>query len=215
LKNVIGVVGARLRGLGRDLHDPRVDDLTSQMATLYEDWAAFLRTLKEDEPRLEVVGVNALCADLCAEAASAGKAVVLKAAEPLPDVRGDRARLREALRNVLSNAMESQSDGSPPPELKTRFLPPAAGSAPRVVVEVTDHGPGISPADLRRIFAPGFTTKASGSGGFGLTIAERVVAAHHGRIEIDSDLGRGTTVRVLLPADIGAAERLSVVRGTP
>jgi signal transduction histidine kinase len=214
LKNVIGVVGARLRGVGRDLVDTRLQDVTQTVAGLYDDWAAFLRTLKEDEPRLEVVGLNAVCADLCAEAAQAGRQVVLRAADPLPDVRGDRPRLREALRNVLQNALEAQGEGAAPAELRTRILPPATGAAPRVAIEVVDHGPGIAPADLKRIFAPGFTTKASGSG-FGLTIAERVVTAHHGRIEIESEPGQGTTVRFILPVDIGAADRSVPRAGGP
>ena len=49
---------------------------------------------------------------------------------------------------------------------------------------------------------PGYTTKETGSG-VGLTIAERVVTAHHGRIQIDSEEGRGTVVIVVLPSDLG------------
>jgi signal transduction histidine kinase len=67
---------------------------------------------------------------------------------------------------------------------------------------VADSGPGIPRSELGRIFVPGYTTKDTGSG-VGLAIAERVVAAHHGRILVDSEEGKGTTVTVILPTDLG------------
>jgi len=65
---------------------------------------------------------------------------------------------------------------------------------------VVDTGPGIPRAHLGRLFVPGFTTKETGSG-VGLAIAERVVAAHHGRITIESEEGQGTTITITIPTD--------------
>jgi two-component system NtrC family sensor kinase len=81
-----------------------------------------------------------------------------------------------------------------------------------VEIEVVDSGPGIPPADLPRLFSPGFTTKKTGSG-IGLAVAERAVEAHHGRILIDSEVGRGTRVTVLLPTDLAAFVGLSPLGG--
>jgi signal transduction histidine kinase len=77
---------------------------------------------------------------------------------------------------------------------------PGSSTAPLVEVVVTDNGPGIPRAHLGRLFVPGFTTKETGSG-VGLAIAERVVSAHHGRITVDSEEGRGTTITITLPTD--------------
>jgi two-component system sensor histidine kinase AtoS len=74
--------------------------------------------------------------------------------------------------------------------------------APTVEVVIADTGAGIPRSELGRIFVPGYTTKETGSG-VGLTIAERVITAHHGRVLIDSEEGRGTTVTVILPTDLG------------
>ena len=72
----------------------------------------------------------------------------------------------------------------------------ASGTALQVAVE--DRGPGIPPADLRRVFAPGYTTKRDGSG-LGLAITERVVRSHGGQLHIESGEARGTRVLLSLP----------------
>ena len=69
-----------------------------------------------------------------------------------------------------------------------------------LVLEVEDHGCGISEQDLPRVLDPFFTTKPIGEGsGLGLAITRRVMDEHGGEVEIDSALGRGTTVRLLFP----------------
>jgi CheY-like chemotaxis protein len=71
----------------------------------------------------------------------------------------------------------------------------------RVVVEVSDSGMGIAPENLGRVFDPFYTTKPVGTGtGLGLSICQSIVAEHHGRIEVESVRGRGTTFRVWLDA---------------
>lgn len=81
--------------------------------------------------------------------------------------------------------------------------------APGFEVVFEDTGAGIAPEDLARVFTPFFTTKTSGTG-LGLPIAARIVKSHGGTIALESEPGRGTTVRVLLPAEpqvasVGAA----------
>ncbi|HLL21354.1 MAG TPA: ATP-binding protein, partial [Kofleriaceae bacterium] len=107
----------------------------------------------------------------------------------------------EALLNVISNAAEACAPLGGEVSVRVRAIAAPGGStAPIVEVVVTDTGPGIPRSHLGRLFVPGFTTKETGSG-VGLAIAERVVSAHHGRITVDSEEGRGTTIMITLPTD--------------
>jgi two-component system sensor histidine kinase HydH len=71
-------------------------------------------------------------------------------------------------------------------------------SSPWVKIIVSDTGTGISKEDLEHIFDPYFTTKQTGTG-LGLAIVHKIVEAHRGEVKTESELGRGTTVSLLLP----------------
>ena len=76
-----------------------------------------------------------------------------------------------------------------------------------VIIEIRDTGCGVASEDLGRIFEPGFTTKGVGVGtGLGLSIVHRIVEAHHGSIEVGSELGHGTTFQVRLPVRLEPAD---------
>ena len=76
-----------------------------------------------------------------------------------------------------------------------------------VVVEVEDTGKGISAEDMKKVFDPFFTTKPVGKGtGLGLSVSYGIIKRHGGRIEVESDLGKGTTFRVLLPKGLALEE---------
>jgi signal transduction histidine kinase len=110
-------------------------------------------------------------------------------------VRGDPERLQQVFLNLFLNAADAMRAGG---ELRV-----ATGSAPggEVAIEVTDTGPGIAEEDVARVFDPFFTTKAAGEGsGLGLSVARSIVTDHGGAIEVRSQLGEGTTFRVVLPA---------------
>jgi len=66
-----------------------------------------------------------------------------------------------------------------------------------LIIQVSDTGPGIATADLQQIFNPYFTTKPSGTG-LGLAIVHKIVEAHHGRIQVASNPGHGTTFTIAL-----------------
>jgi PAS domain S-box-containing protein len=113
-------------------------------------------------------------------------------------VHADRQGLRQVFLNLLTNALDAMPQGG----TLTLRVAPGAGPAAAVVVEVSDTGVGIPPDHLARVTEPFFTTKAEGKGtGLGLAICKRIVQEHGGTLEIDSAVGRGTTVRVALPAE--------------
>jgi signal transduction histidine kinase len=113
--------------------------------------------------------------------------------EPLlPSVELDEGQLRQALLNILGNARHVVPSGG------NVRLSSRAGAGGEVVVEVEDTGPGIPPETAERIFEP-FFSKRPGGTGLGLAIARQMVENHHGRIEVESQVGRGTTFRIRLP----------------
>jgi signal transduction histidine kinase len=163
-------------------------------------------------PTIELVPLSPLVHEvvLAAQARTQQVPIALETAAGLPDVRGDRMLLREALLNVVSNAAEACAAGAGHGEVAVRVRAiggPGGGTAPLVELVISDTGPGIPRAHLSRLFVPGFTTKETGSG-VGLAIAERVVAAHHGRITVDSEEGRGTTITITLPTDKTGLQQL-------
>jgi len=117
----------------------------------------------------------------------------------LPRVEGNPARLAQVFVNLLVNAAQA----IPPGQVSANVIRISARLGPdqRVTVEVSDTGPGIPPGVLPRVFEPFFTTKAADQGsGLGLSICRSIVTAVGGSIEVESPPGRGTCVRVRLPA---------------
>ena len=217
VKNLLGIIGARARSARKlvgelppnrpaagngDLHE-RLRDLETDVTTLYEEWAQYLRSMQAPTPTIELVPLSPLVHEVVvsAQARMQQVSISLETTAGLPDVRGDRTLLREALLNVVSNAAEACAAAQGEVSVRVRaIIAPGGGTAPLVELVISDTGPGIPRAHLGRLFVPGFTTKETGSG-VGLAIAERVVAAHHGRITVDSEEGRGTTITITLPTD--------------
>jgi CheY-like chemotaxis protein len=125
-------------------------------------------------------------------------------------VEGDVTRLSQVILNLVTNAYEALEEGRGNVTLRTgrdhfdeAMLAGSTGSAQAMPgeyawFEVTDDGSGMDEATRRRIFEPFFTTKFSGRG-LGLASAMGIIRAHGGRVELSSELGVGTRVRVLLP----------------
>lgn len=129
------------------------------------------------------------------ECARRNIALVCDFAEPLPDIQGHADPLQQAVGHLLRNAVTAMPEGGS----LTVGLAPVEGDAVRLWVR--DTGRGIAPENLERIFDPFFTTKdEAGRLGLGLSVTHRIVEAHHGRIQVESALGQGSTVTVILPA---------------
>ena len=119
----------------------------------------------------------------------------LKIAEDLPHVPCDPAQIEQVLLALIMNAIDAMPRGG------NLWVESRRTSVPtEIVIQVRDDGSGIAPDVLPHIFEPFLTTKESGHGtGLGLAIARGVVERHKGRIEVESELGRGTTFNVTLP----------------
>jgi PAS domain S-box-containing protein len=117
----------------------------------------------------------------------------------LPAIHADAQQLCQIFLNLLTNATDAMPQGG---TLVTRVTSVKRESGiSGVRIELTDSGPGITPANLQKIWEPFFTTKPEGKGtGLGLAISRRAIEANHGTISIVSQLGIGTTVTIFLPA---------------
>jgi two-component system NtrC family sensor kinase len=120
-------------------------------------------------------------------------------AAPDPPLEGSREQLAQVLMALLLNASDSM-DGTGRVVIRSRNdTDMEAGGG--VVIEVEDQGRGIPASELGRLFEPFYTTKSPGRGtGLGLSICYGIVADHRGRIEVESQMGVGSTFRVHLPA---------------
>jgi PAS domain S-box-containing protein len=125
--------------------------------------------------------------------------VVRDSVAALPTIQADRQQLRQLFLNLLTNASDAMPHGG------TLTLTARSGTNESeegaVVIEFADTGEGIAPADLEKIWDPFFTTKPEGRGtGLGLGICRRIIEEHGGTIAIESEIGKGTIVRIVFPA---------------
>jgi signal transduction histidine kinase len=148
--------------------------------------------------RLETCDARELSESVCqlfCSASDAHRLVLDAPPSPVP-VTCDPFRLRQVLNNLVSNAIKYSPRGG---EISLKL----GKSATEVIFEVSDPGIGIPKEELSRIFEPFRRTKMSrqdiSGTGLGLHVSRRIVEAHHGRIEVESEVGKGTTLRVYLP----------------
>jgi signal transduction histidine kinase len=165
----------------------RLDGVVSKFMTLVRPREISLKPLQVNTLVQEVVTL------LQAQWAPKGIVFALDLADGLPDVLGDEELLRRAFMNIVLNACQAMTAGG---EVTVTSQLESGGV---VNVTVTDTGAGIPPADLEQIYVMYYTTKPGGSG-IGLHLIRRVVDMHSGDVQILSQVGRGTTVIVRLPA---------------
>jgi two-component system NtrC family sensor kinase len=122
---------------------------------------------------------------------------VRKELAELPRIVADSSQLQQVFTNIIANAAEAM-DGKGVLTIRTLL----DKSDNRIKVEFTDTGHGIKSEDITRLFEPFFTTKQVGQGtGLGLAISYSIVQKHSGRIEVRSEIGKGSTFTVILPLE--------------
>ena len=197
--------GARLGG--NEAERSRVLTLMQQQTDRMQALVADLLTLAQLEgsprPSAEAwLPVRRLLAQALADgrALSAGRhAVALDGDLPSEDISGAPTELQSALGNLVTNAVRYTPEGG---QVWMRWLRSADGGG---VLEVGDNGPGIAREHLSRLTerfyrVDGGRSRDTGGTGLGLSIVKHVMQRHGGQIDIHSELGRGSTFRLLLPA---------------
>ncbi|MGN6553967.1 MAG: two-component system sensor histidine kinase NtrB [Verrucomicrobiota bacterium] len=155
----------------------------------------FLQAIRPASPQLKSASLNEAVQRtvelLRPELENRRLTVKTKLDSHLPLSPMDPTQIQQVLVNLVKNAMQAMTKGG------TLTLQTGEGSD-GVWVSVIDTGGGIPQEQINRIFEPFYTTKKKGSG-LGLMIVQRIVRAHGGRIDLESDVGRGTTFRIWLP----------------
>jgi PAS domain S-box-containing protein len=157
---------------------------------------------RPDEERVEPVDLHSVLDSAVMLAANEIKhrARLRREYGPVPKVMGNEGRLCQVFLNLVVNAAQAISEGSADRH-EIRLVTRGSPDQRQVVIEVKDTGSGMSEEVLSRIFDPFFTTKPVGVGtGLGLSICHGIVTSLGGDIAVESVLGHGTTVRVMLPA---------------
>jgi len=201
-------VAGHLELLRRDLPPTVLTDdvarrlavIEAQVTRVIEIIARFLDATRRVPGEPSAVDLNDLARDTAVLVrpglASAGLGLDVHAEPALPLVRGQRDQLQQVILNLLTNAIDATPSGGRVEV--TTLARPAQGE---VEIAIADSGHGIAATDRKHIFDPFFSTKEAGRGtGLGLFITAEIVREHKGRIELESDEGRGSTFRVILPA---------------
>lgn len=123
--------------------------------------------------------------------------VVLECPDSLRNMTGDRRRMKEALVDIIQNAIEAMEQGG---ALRI-CVGQCDGAAGGFSICITDEGVGIPADEVDRVFDPFYTTKPRGIG-LGMAIAHNIVTSHGGTIDIESVEGEGTTITVALPREV-------------
>jgi signal transduction histidine kinase len=127
-------------------------------------------------------------------------------------VRVDPGQIRQLVLNLAQNALVATTDPPPPPGRPARVVLAVERHGDDVHLLVEDNGPGVDEEVRQKMFDIFYSTKKGGTG-LGLAIVERIAKSHGGTVSVDSEIGEGTTVRVVLPVAEVAAERAPALQG--
>jgi two-component system, NtrC family, sensor histidine kinase HydH len=204
--NAVGMTAQRLKreflgatpegGAERDELQDLLGIMTSETQRIDRIVQQFLEYARPPRLAPEAVDLDALVGDVAGRARSRAESRGVRLeveASGVGTAVVDPAQLRQALDNLVRNAVEATPEGG---RVDLAVRREGGGH----VVLVRDTGRGIEPDHLPRIFDLYFTTKADGTG-VGLAVTQQIVAAHGGTIEVDSRPGAGTTMTVRLPGE--------------
>lgn len=211
LNNPLGTVTLRIESLLEQTPegDPRrraldiVEQETKRMGTLVSNLLQFCRRGEGHISTVDLLQEISQAVDLVHHHLRKHQIhCLLQLAEATPHIHTDRQKLRQVFMNLLTNASDAMPHGG--------TLTVSSGAAQfdngkrGAFIQFADTGIGIPPEQVERVFDPFFTTKDEGKGtGLGLAICRRIVEENHGNISLVSELGKGTTVRIVLPLQNG------------
>lgn len=206
IRNPLAITRAAAQMLQREIGEqPTLGEYTQVIQTeidrvdrLVEQLLAYARPFPLQRAPVAIGDVIARTVALTrAYAAQHRVELTVALAADLPLVNGDAELLHQALVNLLLNGMHATSPGGIM-SVQAETTGAGSGAPAMVALTVRDTGQGIAPADLPHIFDPFYTTRADGTG-LGLSIVQQIIHEHGGRIEVQSQVARGTSFILHLP----------------
>ena len=168
-------------------HVDRIENIVDKM----------LHLSKEKERTEMGVDLNKLIEDYLIEfIPTLGKVTVIKDLKPIPQIIGIADDLHQVLTNFVDNALHAMPDGG---TLTIKTYTTTEDHIQRVAVEISDTGIGIAEKNIEKIFDPFFSTRHEGTG-LGLSISHKIIETHKGKIEVQSQEGKGTTFKIIFPS---------------
>ncbi|MFQ5631323.1 MAG: PAS domain-containing sensor histidine kinase [bacterium] len=153
----------------------------------------FLAYARPPKLQLEAANFNRVAGNalplITSEAKSKGVHLIREFAENLPEIMLDRNQIEQVFLNLLQNSLHATDSGG---TITLRTIRRSGD----IVVEVCDTGHGIQEENRAKIFDLCFTTKSGGTG-IGLVIVHRIVSQHGARLDVQSELGKGTTISIV------------------
>lgn len=213
IRNPLAGIGAAVEVLSEEnglngQHAEIVGEIRRQITRLNATLRDLLNFARQREPEIAPCSVGDLIKPMLAlvrpDAQKQHVTIVEQWADELPPISVDAGQVQQALLNVLLNAIQAMPEGG---TLTVRAT--SAGSMVRIAI--SDSGSGIPRENLRKIFSPFFTTKHRGTG-LGLAITRSIIEKHHGRVSVESEVGRGTTFTFEFaacePSEVGAPQEV-------
>ncbi len=203
LNSISGYIQLMLtEGTGSEVITKRLKIIESQLERLTQTIRNLLHSTRQPEPQLQAVDINQLLEGIInltqPGMSMRGMQLIRQFQEGLPPVSGDSGLLQQVFLNLVNNALDAMPGGG----VLTFGTSLGAASANGTVIEVVvvDNGVGMSEAIKQKVLEPFFTTKELGKGvGLGLAICKEIIRSHHGKLEIESQEGKGSTFRIQLP----------------
>ncbi len=183
----------------------RIEDAAKRMGLLVEDLLLLARLDQQRPLRSEPVDVLHIAAEAVhnTQVVAADRVITLNVgrSDPPPIVTGDPNRLHQVLTNLFNNAVHHTPPSTP---IEVHVATHVDGDDGTVIVEIVDHGPGLSPEHRGQVFerfyrVDSHRSRDSGGTGLGLAIVAELVAQHDGTVGVSATPGGGATFRVVLP----------------
>jgi len=202
LTPIVGALDRLMRSDNLDAREKRFAkgafESAERAAALTAQLLTFSRRQKLEIKVVEVAEMLTNVCELAGQSLEVSHELDCSTEPDTPPVATDKVQLELAILNLILNARDSMPTAG---TVQIRAAPILDYGRPSVVFSVADRGSGMDPATASRALEPFFTTKPQGAGtGLGLAQVAEVAKQSGGRIEIDSELGRGTIIRLILPA---------------
>jgi signal transduction histidine kinase len=211
IKNHLGTLALNLQLLAEDFQDPqtqrerralaRTQKLQTECQRLVDLSNDFLRFARLRDLPLAPCALTKVVEEMVdffePTARAAGIDIRTYLPADLPSVRLHKEMFQQALLNLLLNAEQALSDGG---SITLQAIAESTDSVQYVCLSVIDTGKGMQPDVMEKVFEPFFSTKSAGSG-LGLPTTRKIIEAHGGTIEVQSEVDRGTKFTIRLPAD--------------